>query len=184
MFMEKDEALRVADTLQPELADLAYGMAVRLHGETGQTYDGVPYAETHCVGVRDVLAEFGFTSTFWRIVAMLHDVPEDTMADKTPEQRFDYLVDHFGELVANVVWTVSGFGPNRKARNADIKAKIIGDTTRLSPILKCADRIYNARHSIEGAGHWKMYRDEMADFESYIRPHVPEEMWNTLAGLF
>lgn len=188
--MTEEETLKVAArkgaeaTLTQELADMALGMAIRLHTEVNQTYDGQPYAQSHCVGVADILAEFGFTAPFWRTVALLHDVPEDCLRDMTPEERRQYLVRHYGEIVAHTVWCVSGFGATRKIRNAVMKEKIIADWTGLSPILKCADRLYHGRHSERGSGYWCMYRDEMADFERYIRPHVPEEMWNALTDCF
>jgi hypothetical protein len=79
---------------------------------------------------------------------------------------------------------VSGFGETRKIRNADMKAKIIQDWTGLVPILKLADRIYNVRHSRAGSGHFEMYWKELPEFETYIRPHVPEAMWQELLDTF
>lgn len=165
------------------MREYALWFADRLHTQEGQTHGGRPYIE-HPLDVEAILAEFGFVSIFWSLVALLHDVIEDCLPFLTPEQRRDLVAALFGQEVADCVWCVSGFGKNRKERNACMKAKIIADLTHKSPILKLADRIANVRRAVRGGKHWTMYRDEMAEFETYIRLHVPEAMWLALEECF
>lgn len=162
----------------------AFRFADSLHSALGHTHaGGVPYIQ-HCYDVEAELARYGFTGPVWSARAATHDCIEDTMLHLTPEQRWGVLTEKFGHDVSDPVWCVSGFGPNRKTRNADMKGKIIADLTGRSPILKCADRKGNVSRAERGGRHWLMYRGEMPEFETYIRPRVPSEMWNDLVALF
>jgi (p)ppGpp synthase/HD superfamily hydrolase len=119
---------------------------------------------------KPVLAQYGFQSEFWSLFASLHDALEDTLKYMAPLARRGLTAQLFGEEVGRVV---SGFGETRKIRNADIKAKIIEDVSKLSAIGKLADRIANAttrevRCSPKGSSYFEMYRKELRDFETTI----------------
>lgn len=134
-----------------------------------QKYGDEPYAHSHLPEVVQVLVDFGFDDDVWKSRGMLHDVMEDT------ETHVSIILDEFGPEVAWPCWAVSGFGPNRKIRNQDIKNKIkmFG---REAAILKVADRIANC----ESAGKNDMYRKELPEFAEVVKEYVPVEMWKRL----
>lgn len=143
-----------------------------------QLYGGAPYS-VHLRMVEQVLDDHGFSSLFWRMVAWLHDVIEDCFLIMSPEARRREVAMRFGEEVAATVWAVSGFGPNRSLRNADIYSKIAG--FQKACILKCADRIVNVETSVrEKHSMGKVYLKERASFDPLIEPHVPASMFARL----
>jgi (p)ppGpp synthase/HD superfamily hydrolase len=161
------------------MREKAIWFADRLHSQEGQSHNGRPYIE-HPLDAEAILAEYGFTGLFWSLVAILHDVIEDCLKSFSPEDRYRVVALLFDADVAQTVWCVSGFGENRKERNACMKAKIIGDTSHRSAILKLADRLANLRGAKKGSKYWLMYRGELREFETYIREHVPPGMWQEL----
>lgn len=157
--------------------------AAALHAGEGQLYGGKPYGEAHLAKVEQVLLDFGYTSMTWRRAAWLHDVIEDCLKHLTPAERLEIVRERYGERVSELVWAVSGIGPNRKARNADIYAKIAADPE--AAILKVADRIVNVEQTIaDRSPHIGMYLKEAEEFEVKVARHAPAAMRTRLqAGL-
>jgi (p)ppGpp synthase/HD superfamily hydrolase len=86
--------------------------------------------------------------------AYLHDVVEDT------DIPLDYIQKHFGQNVANMVWAVTGTGPDRAAKMADAIEKIA--RTPGADLVKSADRLSNAAASKaeKKMKLYNRYRDE------------------------
>lgn len=146
------------------------------HGD--QTWGGHPY-EVHLLRVASVLEDFGFVGFTWRTAALLHDVAEDCLPDLLPQERRELIAETYGDEVAALVWAVSGFGENRKIRNADIYAKLAEFPKAC--ILKCADRIVNVEQTVaDRSRHISMYLKEREKFEQVVRAHVPPAMWTRL----
>lgn len=158
-----------------ELIKQAEALAREQHAE--QLYNGLPYFEGHILPVKNKLAEYGFVDRKWAITAILHDVIEDGFKHLTPLERKALIAIQFGGEIADLVWSISGFGKTRKERNADMYAKLLIDP-RGAPA-KLADRLINANGPLI-----EMYRKEQAEFEQIIRPHVPEAMWAELEEIF
>lgn len=134
----------------------ARAFALKAHGN--QKYGTEPYS-VHLAAVRQVLADFGITNPFLLQAAWLHDTIEDTGTSRAE------VVEAFGERVASLVWAVSGFGPNRRARNLDAYDKIQNFGNPWAAALKLADRIANAEASKKNKPDlWKMYREEQRAF--------------------
>lgn len=129
----------------------------------GQLYDGKPYREGHLEGVWGVLKEAGMTGESDEIIAASHDAIEDAKDDAHRRAVYDWLKAHLTEFEFNVIWALTGLGENRKARNADAKAKIAAFPE--SANYKVADRIFNWENSV-GLGNRlaQMYAKEDADF--------------------
>ncbi|UTC29655.1 GTP pyrophosphokinase [Bajunvirus bajun] len=156
--------------------------AAEAHGD--QQYAGLPYSY-HLEKVEGILKEFGFTGEDWIAAARLHDVIEDTMKDLTPEERREIVRKKFGADVTLLVWAVSGIGPNRKARNESIYAKLAEYPRACT--LKVADRIANVEASVKDPGTGqvnigmaKMYLKERARFREVCRNHVIKPLWDRL----
>ena len=150
--------------------------AVVHHGE--QKYGGEPYV-VHLDAVRQVLCDIGFTGDIVLVAAYLHDVEEDTKA--TREQ----IRDAFGERVEKIVWSVSGFGRNRKERKADAFGKmraLEGADAEYATNLKLADRISNAESCLRNREHSlaQMYRSEMPEFEAALAGRGLPRAWSRL----
>jgi len=143
-----------------------------LERHAGQLYGDEPY-EVHLAAVEEVLTDHGFCADHWRAAAWLHDVVEDT------ETTIAEIEDRFGELVASLVWAVTGIGPTRAARNEDICRKIAEHPRALAP-LKLADRIANVEAAKDRPKHLARYRAEQEGFSAAIRDHVPRSMWDRL----
>jgi (p)ppGpp synthase/HD superfamily hydrolase len=135
----------------------------------GQMYGEESYVVGHLAEVAEVLETFGFTDSIWKARGWLHDVVEDT------NTSINEIREKFGDDVAWPVWACSGFGRNRKERNADIyrKLDIFG---REAAILKVADRIANC----ESGAKNEMYRKELPEFAKHTKHHVPAVMWERL----
>lgn len=127
--------------------------AIRAHGD--QRYGAMPYV-VHLDAVVAVLEEFELATPKMRDAGYLHDVLEDCGV------RYDELALEFPEA-APLVEKVTGRGPNRKARNADIRRKIEDDTDAQN--LKGADRLANKRAAKQSdPAKWAMYCKESEAF--------------------
>lgn len=135
-----------------------------------QKYGDQPYT-VHLSAVREVLHGFGFRGDILT-AAWLHDVVEDT-----PTQ-VGTLDSAFGRNVADLVWAVSGFGVNRKERNANAYAKI--RELPEAAILKLADRIANVEASRTDPTRLAMYRKEQPGFEQALKGLGDARMWARL----
>ena len=146
---------------------------------TGQTYAGkLPYTY-HLGAVARVLKDFHYDDYVHQASAWLHDVVEDTPT------KLEEIEAEFGMDVARYVWTVSGFGVNRAAREADLFRKL--DIFKPPAILKVADRIGNQDTTIcdpdlktPNIGKVKMYLKCRESFTTYMQPWVPPIMWARL----
>ncbi|MFF2087464.1 HD domain-containing protein [Nocardia sp. NPDC058176] len=136
--------------------DEARKFAVEAHGE--QRYGEYPYIR-HLAAVRGVLDDFGYDGDLGS-AAWLHDVIEDTPV--TAEE----VETRFGRAVLDLVWAVTGVGPDRKARNLDAYAKIVAHPPAV--ILKLADRTANAEASPPGSSWMGMYRTEHPTFKAHL----------------
>ena len=149
----------------------AYKIAMRYHGE--QMYGDKPY-EVHLQAVRNVLVEFGHKDPLMLASAWLHDILEDT------DYPVRALANNFGSEISDMVYAVSGFGANRKARAASAYVKIRKNPN--AAILKAADRIANMRAS-KGGPHEQMYLKAWPDFEQWIGFIIPSDMMRELERL-
>lgn len=139
-------------------------------------YDGGPY-EAHLLRVESILAQYGFSDARWRAAALLHDVVEDTGTTRGEVETL------FGENVANLVWAVTGVGPDRKANQRDIARKVLLLPTA-API-KVADRIDNVEQARFARSRGQQialkYLNEADDFsEIAALDTVPQEMRDRL----
>ena len=150
----------------------AYWMALGAH--SAQLYGGEPYVDAHAREVVKNLVEYGFDSDDWINAGWLHDAVEDTAL------TIDVVRKHFGDLTANLVWAVSGFGENRKARIADMHRKV--NEFPQAAILKTADRIHNmeSARALPDQGLYKMYLKEHAAFMALVALHIPTAMLDRL----
>ncbi|MFD6272497.1 HD domain-containing protein [Nocardia asteroides] len=130
--------------------------ALAAHGD--QRYGDHPYSY-HLAAVRRVLDDFGYDGELGT-AAWLHDVVEDTPV--TAEE----VESRFGRAVLDLVWAVTGIGPDRKARNLDAYTKIAAHPPAV--ILKLADRTANAEASPSGSSWMGMYRTEHPTFKSHL----------------
>lgn len=146
---------------QPEKAARAFAM--KAHG--AQKYDSgtEPYV-VHLAEVRDVVVEFGWTTTEMLLGAWLHDVIEDT------GHSLIAVAEEFGGIVAKYVWAVTGVGKNRKERNEDAYKKMVEYPVAIP--LKLADRIANVRASKQTSPDtlFEMYRREYPAFKNRLEP--------------
>ena len=117
------------------MVERAQALATQAHKT--QLYGTRPYM-TH---IEDVVRRVKQITTDPEIIAAayLHDVVEDT------DVPLEYIQKHFGQNVANMVWAVTGTGPDRAAKMADAIAKIAN--TPGAELVKSADRLSNAAAS-------------------------------------
>lgn len=141
--------------------------AIEAHGD--QLYAGKPYV-FHLTQVVNVLQEFGYeTDTDLLVAGYLHDSLEDTKV--TPAE----IQSTFGCLVLDMVYAVSGFGPNRAARTANTIKKLHFYPEAIA--LKMADRLTNMRFSSkDSAKHINMYIDELPKYGDLFYGPMYEEM--------
>lgn len=113
----------------------AQALATQAHKT--QLYGTQPYM----VHIEDVVRRVKQITTDPEIIAAayLHDVVEDT------DIQLEYIVKHFGQNVANMVWAVTGIGADRAAKMANAIEKIA--QTPGSELVKSADRLSNAAAS-------------------------------------
>lgn len=151
------------------LRNRAVEIATSHHGS--QRYGEWPYA-VHLADVERVLMDHGFVAEHWRAAAWLHDVIEDTDATR------DLIAAKFGEMIAGMVWAVTGEGATRGARNAAIYRKLGGQPAVWA--LKVADRIANVEAAANESSHMARYRAEQSGFALHARGNVPAAMWRRL----
>lgn len=156
-------------TDMPALAYGAHRFATERHAD--QAY-GSRLHTHHLAAVDRILVETGCADgpmgPHWRAAAWLHDVVEDT------ETPIDVVRGKFGFFVAGLVWAVTGVGENRKARNADIYAKL--KAFPMACILKAADRVANIEDAIEisSTKYLGMYVKESETFMDALAPYADE----------
>ena len=153
------------------IEEYARDYAMRAHGE--QMYGDRPYV-VHLEAVRKVLEDFGVCGHI-AIASWLHDVVEDTLTSKADIER------EFGSVVADLVWTVTGCGPNRHARNDNMYDKMHKNASALP--LKLADRIANVEQAQkDNYPLLTMYRREYTTFNERLRPLRKDldPMWDRL----
>lgn len=124
----------------PTVADLP---AIRDFATRRHAFDrwlGGPF-EVHLERVEAMLVKHGYDRPTLRAAAWLHDAIEDTDTTRGEIERLA------GFEVADLVWAVTGVGPNRKARNADIARKLAVYPRAWS--LKLADRVVNLEGMVE-----------------------------------
>lgn len=149
-------------------------IAKQWHGD--QQYGEYPYT-THLRQVAQVLRDCGYVQRGWAAVAWLHDVLEDT------DYGYTRLRNDFGDYIAQLVFKVSGFGANRKLKQANILHKIAGD--REACILKAADRIANLEFAARTKSRYRQgYLKERAEFDKVVVPHLNQCMAERLAEAY
>lgn len=160
--------------------------AIQVHGD--QPYG--PYTHAYHLGkVVDILDEFGY-GWVYQCAGWLHDVVEDTQPDRTYEERLNTIVSHFGQTVADLVWavtalpTIDGVRQNRKARNAEMYAKLEGCPEAVP--LKTADRIANmeACLAFDDEDKGGMYAKEHSTFMEKLAGMIPLPMEERLVTTF
>lgn len=147
--------------------------AIAAHGD--QRFGDQPYV-THLAAVRGVLDDFGYRGDL-ALAAWLHDVVEDT-----PVTAED-IESRFGRPVLDLVWAVTGVGPDRKSRNLDAYTKIAAHPRAV--ILKLADRTANAEASPPASSWMGMYRTEHPTFKAHLGGLLSDDatvarMWERL----
>jgi (p)ppGpp synthase/HD superfamily hydrolase len=148
-------------TEQPDDLQLVRARAWVAARHGAQSY-GTRLHTHHLDAVERILVETGCADGpmgyLWRIAAQCHDVVEDT------DTAIQEVATQFGFFVAALVWAVSGFGRNRKERNADIYRKLLAFA--LAVILKIADRCANIEDAIEinSKKYLSMYVSEHESF--------------------
>ncbi|MEV0336740.1 HD domain-containing protein [Nocardia sp. NPDC050717] len=147
--------------------------AIAAHGE--QRYGDRPYV-MHLAAVRAVLDDFGYDGAL-AAAAWLHDVIEDTPV--TAEE----IESRFGREILDLVWAVTGVGPDRKARNLNAYGKIAAHPPAV--ILKLADRTANAEASPPDSSWMGMYRTEHPAFKAHLGGLLADDptvarMWERL----
>lgn len=158
-------------TLDPAF-DFRY-FAHRLHSHM-KFGNGEPYS-VHLDAVEQVLADFGYTGLFWQVSGQWHDLVEDCGVTREMVQRLA------GEDVDATVWACTGNGENRRARNDDIREKVLVDWR--GGIVKAADRITHLEFSIrdQSTKYASMYLKEEDRFmETMILAGVPHVMLERL----
>lgn len=145
------------------MTDHILAFAHNIHA--GQMYGDKPYVY-HLLDVEQVLADAGMVSDDDRIIAHCHDSIEDCEEN----QRgivLDYLQTNTSSYVYSVIWAMSGFGTNRRQRNADVYSKII--TCPDAANYKVADRIANMEHTKKSNPRlFRMYMKEAPDFYARV----------------
>lgn len=142
--------------------------AANAHAEQGDLYGGEPYV-IHLDEVVRILAFFGFVSQIYIDAGFCHDTIEDTVV------TYEELQKRYGTMVANIVYACSGFGPNRRARMADILEKVCDFME--AAIVKAADRIANVENArATNRGLFLMYVKEKDAFIEAVGRHLPDAM--------
>ena len=176
---QEREVVVVDETLQDDSGEKApITIAARdfaFEKHAAQRYGDQPYT-VHLTAVREVLQWAGYSDGHsLATAAWLHDVIEDTPTTREEVARL------FGETVAELVWAVTGVGPNRKTRNANAYAKI--RACPAAATLKLADRIANVEASLATADKLTMYRKEWPEFEAALTGYGRPTLWDRLRTL-
>lgn len=141
-----------------------------------QRYGDRPYS-AHLEAVVGTLREFGHDSPAMLAAAWLHDAVEDTGL------LIDEVRERFGDEVAELVWAVTGQGPNRKARVADAYRKLVAYPAAMN--LKLADRLANVRSCAESGnqGLLQMYRGEWPAMRDTLAGPGDPALWAALGAI-
>ncbi len=143
-----------------------------------QPYAGTNYVDGHLKPVMHSMIDDGFKDDHHMLIAaLLHDGPEDAPDRNYDiiEVRLDVIRYEFSELSGLLVQAVTGIGPNRKARNAAIRAGLAA-VPAAAP-LKGHDRLINARTSrTDNPGLHKMYVKEYPDFREMVFAHISSRL--------
>ncbi|MDM7992959.1 MAG: HD domain-containing protein [Candidatus Fermentibacter sp.] len=170
--MVAEFASQMTEDEDPEMELAAMRFAEERH--RGQSYGRRPYT-AHLFEVRQVLRDVEIVDDVLLSAAWLHDVVEDGKAMISEVEK------HFGAEVAELVWAVTGEGPNRRVRNQAVYEKIRGRGDAAAN-LKLADRIANVECALrEGSEeHLKMYAEESVEFRTQFRGLGDERLWERL----
>jgi (p)ppGpp synthase/HD superfamily hydrolase len=129
-------------------------LAIVQHAE--QLYN-IHHYSYHLDQVYDLICEANLDEDF-KIGAYLHDTLEDTPL------TYEEISTDYGENVAQMVFTVSGFGANRKEKHLDMKNKLLDNLQYVN--LKMADRIVNMRNCVL-SGNTKLLNTYMKEMDSF-----------------
>jgi (p)ppGpp synthase/HD superfamily hydrolase len=168
----------VSTLLVPPVVTAAYQLARVLHAD--QRYGDRPY-EDHLFAVYDQLDRMGYTDDPMILAAAwLHDALEDT------DCTIATLEQEIHPEVAALVQAVTGVGPNRRARNADIYRRLAAYPAAIP--LKVADRICNVESCWSSRdARLFMYHREYPEFRATLRAPEPDlllaRLWGKLDGL-
>jgi len=117
----------------------------KIHAERGLTYSDLPY-QVHLQMVVNFANYFRpllrmSPEEFYEVLmaCWLHDTVEDCGIS------YGKIEKKYGRNVAEYVWAVSGFGRNRKERNACVEPKIKGNL--IPTYVKMCDRLANVTFS-------------------------------------
>jgi (p)ppGpp synthase/HD superfamily hydrolase len=140
-----------------KITEVTNSMEVRAQALATQAHKTQLYGtQPYMVHIEDVVRRVKQITTDPEIIAAayLHDVVEDT------DIPLEYIVKHFGQNVANMVWAVTGIGSDRAAKMANAIEKIA--QTPGSELVKSADRLSNAAASKAERKQklYQRYRDE------------------------
>ena len=155
----------------------ARDFAIKAHKD--QKYGAMPYS-VHLDAVAAIVKSYGESA---KIIALLHDVVEDTPV------TLQEIEMHFGGFVAQCVHILTDEpGETREIRKSATyqkMAKVEGELT-LALVVKAADRLANMRACIEDADQRRlsMYQSEYAVFRrSVYRKNLCEDIWQQLDKL-
>lgn len=144
--------MKITELLESQGNIVARAQALATIAHKDQLYGTQPYM----VHIEDVVRRVKQITTDPEVIAAayLHDVVEDTPVP------LEYIVKHFGQNVANMVWAVTGTGVDRAAKMADAIEKIA--RTPGSELVKSADRLSNAAASKDEKKMklYQRYKDE------------------------
>ncbi len=141
-----------------------------------QRYNDRPYS-VHLEAVVGILRERGHDSPAMLAAGWLHDAVEDTGLP------IDDVRERFGAEVAELVWAVTGQGPNRKARVADAYRKLNAYPAAVT--LKLADRLANVRACVESGNQplLQMYTREWPAMRTSLAGHGDPALWAALGAI-
>lgn len=154
--------------------------AIMQHGK--QMYGNFPYAY-HLATVEFLLIEAGFHEHDYVCAAWLHDILEDT------ETELNRIYHNYGGRITSIVFSCTGDGDTRSARNNSIYAKLL--TYPDAAPVKVADRLANVSNcikTIEEPGiisKLNMYVAEWPTFRAHVRELMLDEprkvaLWDML----
>lgn len=153
--------------------------AIDLLGSSGMDKRGM----THAMDAAYVLEQAGCNDLELLAATILHDVLEDTAVTSAEIEACT------SRRVAMLVESVTGVGPNRKARNAHIYAKLDGYPDGV--FVKLADRISNWSDCLAtGDSRLGMYVKEYPEFRNKLEPLVVDttlvllNLWIQLDDLY
>ena len=132
----------------------ARNLAILQHGD--QLYNMHSYSY-HLDQVYDLVCDANLEHDF-KIGAYLHDTLEDTPL------TYEEISKDYGKNLAEMVFTVSGFGANRKEKHLDMKNKLSQNLQYVD--LKMADRIVNMRNCVL-SNNEKLLNTYMKEMDSF-----------------